>query len=349
MGHNHRVTAIVATTIPLSISLSINPSRSLKKQKEVDNMKVFILLVTLIHLQLVWSEKFTRTALKFKDARSYIASGIVYLDDMEEALSICSWVRRMSDHRGIYQYWVDYLPLHQNDFDSAMYMSDSAYSLLLGVSLRLNTQPRPIVGSWNHMCQTFSNSTRTRRVFYNGEMIGEESTPSGLSFARIGSLIFGNRRNIYGNPSTSAYFGGELYDTKFLSKELSADTIRQLYNEGRCSDYSQLFADYTVLGWEDILNYPLRFGNVTEVQFECENDDPTEEATEEVTEEVTEEATEESTEDSGFWDFLRDEEFYNRLISEEMVSRLDLLEEFLGHRIDDALIEHLVKHHSDTT
>ena len=48
------------------------------------------------------------------------------------------------------------------------------------------------------------------------------------------------------------------------------------------------------------------------------------------------------------WDFLRNKEFYNLLISEEMISRFELLEEFFGHRIDDALIEHLVKHHSDT-
>ena len=40
-------------------------SSNFKKQQQRDSMKVFILLVLLLNLQLVWNDKYTRTALKF--------------------------------------------------------------------------------------------------------------------------------------------------------------------------------------------------------------------------------------------------------------------------------------------
>ena len=62
-------------------------------------MKMFILLTLLSNLPLVWNHEDTSTALKFgKDAGSYIYMGSVDFTDMEEAFSICSWVRRMSNH-----------------------------------------------------------------------------------------------------------------------------------------------------------------------------------------------------------------------------------------------------------
>ena len=314
-------------------------------------MKLLILLI-LLNLHLVWNQEHTRTILKFgQDAGSYINMGTVNLTEMEEGFSVCSWVRRMRNHDDR-QYWVSYVG--SNHDTGEILISDSSRSWILGRSTSYKL-PTLTLGTWNHMCHTFSFSTGTKRVFYNGEQIGQDSTVSDRTrrLDRTGTLMFGNYHwsSGGGRIHDSLYFGGELYDTNFFSTELSADQIKQLYKQGRCSDFSKMFEDNTVLSWEDILSHK-RTGNVTEVQFECENNGPTEEATEEATEETTEEATEEgteeSTEDSGIWDFLRSKEFYNLLISEEMISRFELLEEFLGHRIDDALIEHLVKHHSDS-
>ena len=99
-----------------------------------------------------------------------------------------------------------------------------------------------------------------------------------------------------------------------------------------------MFADNTVLGWEDILDHE-RTGSVTEIRLEaCDHTHPTEETTEETGVETT------------IWDFLRTEEFYNNVVSEELLSkaedRFDLLCEFTNHTIDNALILHLEKHHS---
>ena len=68
--------------------------------------------------------------------------------------------------------------------------------------------------------------------------------------------------------------------------------------------------------------------------------------------------TEEESEDGDkldnvtYWKFLTGRVYYQQLITHSLVtgmkSRLELLGEFLGHRLDDTLIKHLVKHHSDT-
>ena len=258
--------------------------------------------------------------------------GTVDFSAMEEAFTICSWVRRMSNHHGNRQDWVTYVGSSQGRAE--IIISDAAYSHLL-VDITTYTQPTLTVGNWNHMCHTFSYSTRTKRVFYNGEQIGQETTPAGRKLDRTGSLMFGNYHYRGGRANTGGHhFGGELYDTNFLSIELSAGQIKEMYNEGRCSNYSQTFADNTVLSWEDILDQQ-RTGSVTEISLgACNHTHP----------------TEESTEESTVWEFLRGKEFYNLLITEEMLSkteeRFEILGEFTNHTIDDALILHLEKHHS---
>ena len=295
-------------------------------------MKVLILLVSFLNFHLVRNHVYKRTILDFgQDAGSYIDMGTVNFTDLQEGFSVCSWVRRWSDHFSDYQFWVSYVgSTYEKD---EVVISDAGYHSLMGWdSINPHIDSRTI-GSWNHMCLTCNFTAGRRGFFYNGRRVYEGPPEGERKFETTGVLRFGKKN--WHEVSSLNYFGGELFDTNFFSTELSDDQIRRLYNEGGCSDYSKTFTDKTVLSWEDIVSHE-RTGNVTEVYFECERDGP------------TEEATEESTEDSGVWDFLRNKEFYNLLISEEMISRFELLEEFLGHRIDDALIEHLVKHHSDT-
>ena len=301
-------------------------------------MMVLLVLIFLLNLQPVRNYEYSPTALKFgKDAGSYIHMGTVNLSAMEEAFTICSWVRRMSNHNGNRQDWVTYWGSSQGEAE--IIISDSAYSYLF-YDITSYTQPTLTIGIWNHMCYTFSHSTRTKRVFYNGEQIGQETTPAGRKLDRTGSLMFGTWHYGDGRAYTgSYYFGGELYDTNFLSIELSADQIREMYNEGRCFNFSQTFADNIVLAWKDILDQR-RTGTVTEISLEaCSHTHP------------TEESTEESTEENTVWDFLRGKEFYNFLITEEMLSKTEerfaILGEFTNHTIDDALILHLEKHHSE--
>ena len=206
------------------------------------------------------------TALKFgKDNGSYIYMGTLYFNAMEEAFTICSWVRRMSNHGTDRQDWVSYFGSSKGSGE--IIISDSTRSWLLG-DLTSHTQPPLTIGIWNHMCHTFSYSTGIKRVFYNGEQIGQANSIFRRKFDKKGTLMFGNLHKEDGSPYLRKYyFGGELFDTNFFRIELSAAQIKEMYNAGRCTEYSQKFGNKIVLSWEDIFGYQ-RTGNVTEVAVE---------------------------------------------------------------------------------
>ena len=115
-----------------------------------------------------------------------------------------------------------------------------------------------------------------------------------------------------------------------------------MFDQGRCGNYSQTFGEDTFLSWSDILDEG-RTGSITEVTLEeCD--------TEHVHPEETDEEEEQGEEEEeGTWNFLRNERFFNEIISSTLVnnitSQLELLAEFNNHSIDDALISHLKKHH----
>ena len=117
-----------------------------------------------------------------------------------------------------------------------------------------------------------------------------------------------------------------------------------MFTQGRCGNYSQTFGEDIFLSWTDILQKG-RTGNVTEVQLEeCDTDHTH-------SEEEEEEREDRSGKNSETWDFLKETTLYNKIISEELLNdmktRLNLISEFRYHTIDDPLISHLEKHHSD--
>ena len=149
--------------------------------------------------------------------------------------------------------------------------------------------------------------------------------------------MLGQYHKVYGGRwiQGNCYFGGELYDMNIFSTQLSAEQVKEMYSQGRCANYSQTFGQETFLRWKDVLLQE-RHGNVTDVEMsECDHTHPTEEDTTDGVEKK--------------WQFLRGTNFYNKVVSEELISdiraRLELLGEFRNHSIDDPLVAHLEKHH----
>ena len=69
---------------------------------------LLFLLLCLLYLQSTTGHDVQHTALAFgKDASSYI---ILNKDasPLAESFTVCSWVKRMRNERGSYQYWISY-------------------------------------------------------------------------------------------------------------------------------------------------------------------------------------------------------------------------------------------------
>jgi hypothetical protein len=74
------------------------------------------------------------------------------------------------------------------------------------------------VGAWNHVAVSFDN--KTAKTYLNGVLIRTKSvTNSSLTLDRIGGRI-------------SEFFNGEIDDTRFYDRALSAEEIWQLYQQG---------------------------------------------------------------------------------------------------------------------
>ena len=296
--------------------------------------KIAIVLTLTLHLQLVRSHDVSHTALKFgKDGGSYIHMQVNF-GSLQQAFTICSWVRRMSNHAGSRNDWLSYVGSDGRRYK--ILLSDSSSFYLFG--FRTYREIAITIGEWNHMCQTFQYSSRTSRVYVNGTQVATGTTKSGRTLRTTGSLMFGQYHYADGRTHSSHYFGGEIYDTNFYTKELSAEQIQEMFNQGRCSNYSQTLGSIvSSLSWGDKLRQE-RTGNVTEVDLEeCR---PTEMSEEETYGQSL----------TGVWGFLMSGQFYDKIISDEMLSKardqFELLNEFVNHTIDDALILHLEKHHS---
>ncbi|KAL5258995.1 hypothetical protein ACHWQZ_G009458 [Mnemiopsis leidyi] len=202
------------------------------------------------------------------------------------------------------------------------------------------------------MCMTWSYSSKTVSLYYNGVQVGTGTTPLGRKFSvSKGSIVLGqhHRTERMEASFTGNSFGGEMSKLNFLKRELSAEEVAEMFHSGICSDYESSLHDDIHLSWETLLSDDTeKHGNVRPIALSCPDhthEPPTEIAT-------TAGPTEESTGCTDRWAILRLPDFYNKEVETELLQdlrdRWELLAEFMGHEVDDVLIAHLLKHHCDT-
>ena len=260
-----------------------------------------------------------KTALKFgANNESYVLM-TADLSPAREEITVCSWVRRMSDHRSSWQYWLSYATKNNgyelclSDVGEFYFLQDLTYN---------NSPHRHTIDEWHHICTTWGFADHTTHIYYDGELVGTKSTWTDRKLFSPGSLMLGQFHVGYGGKKIEedAYFGGELHDLNIYSRELTDSEVRDICAKGRCSSYSKTFGGDRFLRGEDFLQQK-RHGNVTEVLLDCPS----------------------------VWDVLYNEKFFEREISRNLIEDLDklknFLQEFEGHKMDTKLIEHLKKYH----
>ena len=212
--------------------------------------------------QLLSADERAPTALKFS------RTGYIYkqldMSPLTDALTICSWVKRMSNHKSIYQFWFNYVATTSTD-EIAISDVPNAWLFKDQISYR---GPTPTINEWHQTCITWGYSTKTKYLYYDGEQIGSEGT--GERKLKIpGAIMLGqiHYENGGGEIVTSSHFGGELYDTNIWSFQMTSSQVKEMFTQGLCSDYSLSFKDTSFLSWEDILLME-REGEVTEKEVE---------------------------------------------------------------------------------
>ena len=263
------------------------------------------------------------TALQFGANNNSYVLLMPDLTPARDEVTVCSWVKRMSNHRDSWQFWLSFATrknayeLNLSDVGNLYFLQDLTYNTLPNETLTT-------IDEWHHICATWGFSNHTTFIYFDGELAGTKSTWPDRKLRNPGSLMLGQFHSGYGGGKIeeNGYFGGQLYDLNIYSKQLTGVQIKDMFDQNRCSSNMnmQTFGKERIIQWKEILKEE-KHGNVTEVLLDC----------------------------ASGWDVLYKDEFYNKEISENLIEDLetlkDLLQEFEGYKIDRKLIEHMKKHH----
>ena len=182
---------------------------------------------------------------------------------LQEAYSVCGWVKKIRTDG--YPYWFAY---GTQDNIHEISSNDKGYFRTLGIDLGLSSKVNTQIGTWRHVCLTWSMSTRTVRVYYDGTEIGSATTPA-RKLGLEGYIVLGNEFDEYGGGFRDAdSFGGEMYRVNVFHKELSSGEVKEMSDRGMCSEIEDRYEGKRHLKWEE-MQLKERAGNVTEVDVGC--------------------------------------------------------------------------------
>ena len=210
-----------------------------------------------------------KIGLRFRDDLTSYIMEAPDMSPLQEQLSICAWVKKLSPagRQGIWLHYRTYYNwgeiLLSDDLGWAHMVNDQTYH-----------STTPVHSEWYHLCYTFSYSTRTKSLYYNGEQIGTKTTPSGrkLSIA-TGSLVIGQYHNTYKmeeNFNSHHPFGGELAKLNVYSRNLIDQEVAEMYRSGICSNYEHSLTEDTFLSWDTLLGDETeKHGNIVKFNLTC--------------------------------------------------------------------------------
>ena len=262
---------------------------------------------------------------------------------LQNALTVCSWVKPLSTETK--PFWLSYAT---SSNDHEILTSDNGnYNDFVGSSIDVSSKISPSKGTWYHHCTSWSTSSNTRKIYFNGELVGTTTTSRTLGLDGI--LFFGNERHYDGQMDARETFGGELFKVNFFAKELTGEEVLGMKEAGLCSDVEESYGRVRYLRWEDLL-LEQKNGNITEVEPGCpartcpteeEKEEPTatpgprqgrsDAAEKNVTEcEECEECECEEKKEITRWDILYSEEFFNRTLTVDLLDKIRSYWDILG-------------------
>ena len=241
------------------------------------------------------------------------------MDPLEESYSLCGWVKKRQ--AGDHKYWFAY---STPSSDEEIRPADNGYFYTLTTYADMSSKVTVELGVWTHWCYTWSFSTRTVKVYHNGQLLGSVTTPSDRKVGVEGYVVLGTEFNGNGVPNSYSEhsFGGDMFKVNVFDKELDASQVKAMADAGLCSDIEEQYGRSRFLKWEDLLLED-KSGNVTEIDVGCYP---------EVDEEESNSTEECECEQESFsrWDLLKSEKYFNKTVTAEMVDQLKESWEVLG-------------------
>ena len=233
------------------------------------------------------------------------------MDPLQESWSVCGWVKKRLNNYA-QKCWFGYGTSSRNQ-EILLIDNGELYAMNSNVNLRSKTNVE--LGVWSHWCSTWSFSTRTAKLYHDGQLLGSLTTASGRKLGIEGYVVLGNEFDHYGGGFDNGNaFGGDLFKANVFDKELDASEVKEMADGGLCSDVEEKYGRSRYLKWEDLL-LEEKSGNVTEIDVGCYPEVKKEESN-------SAEECECEKESYSRWDLLRSEQFFNKTVTADMVEDL---------------------------
>ena len=235
---------------------------------------IIVVIVLSVTLLLSLSSSESLTGLKFHDGRERTPSLVVFRPDMSqftEKLSFCVWIKNLIDYG-----WSSPAPFSYETKDLYIYTDNYRRYIEYGMFNRAGyiREDKFLTpnGAWVQWCGTWSLESRQFRVYINGTLAGQLTTPAGPwrphKFVPGGTLVLGDFGEIARRQSTGMNFGGEMFGFNLFAKELTGEEITELSTDGLCTDIPESLETYRLIRWEDILELP-RSENIQNIEIQC--------------------------------------------------------------------------------
>ena len=239
------------------------------------------------------------------------------MDPLEESYSLCGWVKKRQAEGGKYWFAYSSSPSRHEEIRT----TDDGYLSAVGAAPGVSSKVSVELGVWNHWCHSWSFSTRTVKVYHNGQLLGSATTSFDRKVGVEGYVVLGNEFDSHGGDLNSP-FGGDLFKVNVYDKELDASQVKAMADAGLCSDVEEQYGRSRFLKWEDLL-LEEKSGNVTEIDVGCYP---------KVDEEESNSIEECECEQESFsrWDLLKSDKYFNKTVTAEMVDQLKVSYEVLG-------------------
>ena len=130
------------------------------------------------------------------------------ITSLQEAYSVCGWVKKIRTDVS-YPHWFAY---GTRDNNNEMYITDNGYFRTHSTWFDLTSKVTDLIGTWRHVCLTWSMSTRTFRGYFDGTELGSRTTYTDRRLGLDGYFVLGNEFDEYGGGfEDQNAFGRELY------------------------------------------------------------------------------------------------------------------------------------------
>ena len=180
------------------------------------------------------------------------------MDYSTTRFSLCTWIKK--------QYSRSQVPVVLENVNNIILGDDGYWNQVTGTDLRLQSKYNRTLGTWFHVCMTWSNEDRKTRVYLDGNMIGTSNVNKREELGRGRRMCLGNNARV--SKLKWYVFGGDMFKLNIYNRVLTESEIKNMASD-ICSNEEDVLASIKVLSWEDVISNE-RSGNISEIRMRCE-------------------------------------------------------------------------------